>query len=293
MPKGVIFVNAYYHTPAIGYQPARLREELSRLGAEAEILPTDTFPARIEGNRAQISLDRYDFCVFLDKDRYILRAIEQTGMPVFNGYRTVSLCDDKMLGALALAEAGVPQPKTLPGPLCYRPEAALGKETYARAAAYLGEPLIVKENNSSLGAGVHLVAGEEEFAALWERIKLRSWLMQEYIAESRGRDVRVIVIGGRAIGAMQRTSAGDFRSNVAAGGSAAAFPLGEELRAVAEGAARAVGAHFCGVDVLFGKNGYLVCEVNANAFFGAFESATGINVARAYAEHILAALRGA
>ena len=47
------------------------------------------------------------------------------------------------------------------------------------------------------------------------------------------------------------------------------------------------------LNVLFGKNGYLVCEVNANAFFGAFEKATGINVARAYAEHILAALRGA
>ena len=78
----------------------------------------------------------------------------------------------------------------------------------------------------------------------------------------------------------------------AAGGSAAAFPLDDALRTLAERAAAAVGAAFCGVDVLFGKDGYLVCEVNSNAYYGAFERATGQNVAGAYAEHILCSLRG-
>ena len=291
--RGIIFVNAYYHTSAIGYQPARIREELGRRGVPADIAETDSFPVSVGRKDIESAVKGYDFCVYLDKDRYILRALELAGMPVFNGSRTVELCDDKALTALALAEAGVPQPKTLFGPLCYRSEAALGKQTFARAAALLGTPFVVKESNSSLGAGVHLAESEEGFAALWEKIKLRSWLMQEYIAESRGRDVRVIVVGGRALGAMLRTSGGaDFRSNVAAGGSGSAYPLDAELCAVAEGAARAVGADFCGADVLFGKDGYLLCECNSNAFFGTFEQATGLNAAGAYADHILAKMRG-
>lgn len=293
MPKGLILVNAYYHTPEIGYQPARMQEELAKRGVPADILPTDGFPARVAGGRLRAACSGYDFCVYLDKDRYILRALELAGMPVFNGYETVTVCDDKMLTALALAKAGVPQPDTLPGPLCYRSEAALGKDTYARMARLLGEPFVVKESFSSLGAGVHLVGGEGEFAALWEQIKLRPWLAQAYVAESRGRDVRVIVVGGRALGGMLRQSGGtDFRSNVAAGGSAAAFPPDDALRTLAERAAAAVGAAFCGVDVLFGKDGYLVCEVNSNAYYGAFERATGQNVAGAYADYILHSLCG-
>lgn len=147
-------------------------------------------------------------------------------MPVFNGYETVTVCDDKMLTALALAKAGVPQPDTLPGPLCYRSEAALGKDTYARMARLLGEPFVVKESFSSLGAGVHLIGGEEEFAALWEQIKLRPWLAQAYVAESRGRDVRVIVVGGRALGRHAAAVGGtDFRSNVAAGRQRRGVPV--------------------------------------------------------------------
>ncbi len=287
MPKALIYVNAYYHTEQIAYQPARLREELAARGVCAEIAQTDALPVRVEAGGVRADTAGYDLCVYLDKDRYILRALESTGMPVFNSYKTVTLCDDKMLGALALAEQGVPLPETVPGPLCYRGEARLGGQTYARACALLGLPFVVKESNSSLGAGVHLIESEAQFCALWERIKLRPWLMQKFIAESRGRDVRVIVVGGRALGAMLRTSQGDFRSNVAAGGSGAAFPLDAALCAVAERAARAVGADFCGVDVLFGKEGYLVCEVNSNAFFGTFERVTGLNVAGAYAKHIV------
>lgn len=291
--KGLILVNAYYHTPEIGYQPARLREELAARGVPADILPTDGFPVRIGGAGVSLAFAGYDFCVYLDKDRYILRALEQSGLPVFNGYETVTCCDDKALTALALAAAGVPQPKTLPGPLCYRSEAKLGAGMFARAAELLGLPLVVKESNSSLGAGVHLVENEREFSALWEKIKLRPWLLQEYVAESRGRDVRVIVVGGRALGAMLRTSGGaDFRSNVAAGGSGQPFPLDGALRSLSERAAKALKADFCGVDVLFGREGYLVCEVNSNAYYGAFERVTGLNVAGAYAEHILRAVRG-
>ena len=101
---------------------------------------------------------------------------------------------------------------------------------------------------------------------------------------------RVIVVGGRAVGAMRRIAQGDFRSNAELGGRAESVsPDGEAVR-IAERAAALLGLDYCGVDLLPTADGYLLCEVNSNAFFGTFERVTGINVAARYAEHIIAAM---
>ena len=117
-------------------------------------------------------------------------------------------------------------------------------------------------------------------------------MYQEYIRGSAGRDVRAIVIGGRCIGAMLRTSDGkDFRSNIAAGGRGEKYGIGSDGARLAERAALAVGAEYAGVDLLFGDDGFIVCEVNSNAFFGGFESAVGINVAGEYARYVTDAVK--
>lgn len=113
-----------------------------------------------------------------------------------------------------------------------------------------------------------------------------SHLFQEYIAESAGRDLRVIVVGGRVLGSMERVSDGDFRSNIGAGGSGRPYPVGADAAALCVKIADALGLDFCGIDLLFGRRGMLLCEVNSNAFFKEFESVTGVNVAAAYARHI-------
>ncbi|MGN1077741.1 MAG: RimK family alpha-L-glutamate ligase, partial [Candidatus Gallimonas sp.] len=99
-------------------------------------------------------------------------------------------------------------------------------------------------------------------------------------------DVRVIVVGGRAIGSMLRVSERDFRSNAELGGRGEPYELSEEGKTLCEKIARILRLDYCGIDLLFGKESFLLCEVNSNAFFGAFERVTGINAARAYAEHI-------
>ena len=91
---------------------------------------------------------------------------------------------------------------------------------------------------------------------------------------------------------MLRTSDGkNFRSNIAAGGRGEKYELGSDGAHLAECAALAVGAEYAGVDLLFGDDGFIVCEVNSNAFFGGFESAVGINVAGEYARYVTDAVK--
>ena len=288
--RGVALVNAYYQTDEIMYQPRRMQEEFAALGVELEILSADAMPFCVEGGALRSSLAKYDFLVFWDKDKYLLAAAEAAGMPVFNGCYGVTVCDDKMLTFLALADHGIPMPKTLPGLLCYRPEAQLSQAALARAEAELGYPLVVKESYGSLGAGDHLVRNRGELAAVMERVRLKPHLMQQFIGESAGRDVRVVVVGEEALGGMLRTSEGDFRSNLARGGRAEPYPVDGGTAALAVKIARILRLDYCGIDFLLGREGLLACEVNSNAFFGGFERTTGVNVAKKYAEHILRTL---
>ena len=129
-----------------------------------------------------------------------------------------------------------------------------------------------------------------ELLAVMEQVRMKPHLFQEFIRESAGRDLRVIVVGDEALGGMVRISGGDFRSNLARGGRSEPYPVDEETAALAVRIAKILKLDYCGIDFLFGKDGLTVCEVNSNAFFMGFEHTTGINVAKKYAEHILRTL---
>lgn len=288
--KGLILVNAYYDAAAALYPARRLQEEFGALGVLSDVRRNDFFPFSVQGGTLRSRLEGYDFCVYLDKDKYVLRALEEAGLPVFDRGAAIETCDDKMLTFLALAGKGIPMPDTLPGLLCYTPSAPVREETLRLVEERLGLPVVVKECYGSLGKGVYLARDRAQLAAAAGKVKCTPHLFQRFVASSSGRDVRAIAVGGKVIGAMLRTSRGDFRSNIGAGGRGEPYPADEALCAVAEGAARALGLDFCGVDLLFGEDGYLLCEVNSNAFFGEFERVTGINVARAYAAHVLRAV---
>ena len=101
--------------------------------------------------------------------------------------------------------------------------------------------------------------------------------------------MRVIVVGGKAVAAMRRMSRSDFRSNIELGGVGEPYELSDKTAAICERAAAVLGLDYCGIDMLFSRGGEaeILCEVNSNAFFDAFEQATGLNVAGAYADHII------
>lgn len=285
--KGLILINAYSRLPAALHQPKRLKQELEALGVRTEVKRNDYFPLSLnEGGALRNDLGEADFCIFLDKDKYVPRMAEKLGVRLFNRAAAIETCDDKMATHIALAQRGIPMPATMAGLLCYDPDAEVKGGALDLVEQRLGYPLIVKACYGSLGREVTRAddrAALEEIAA---RLKGKPHLFQRYVAESAGKDIRVIVIGGKTEAAMRRTSAGDFRSNLELGGRGEPYEADDALRALCEKTAAALGADYCGIDVLCGREGYLVCEVNSNAFFGGIERVTGINVAQRYARHV-------
>lgn len=287
--KAVILVNPYLSSEAELYQPRRIAEELELLGVEARILP-NAWAGEIGRDGLVESLSReYGFCVYLDKDRYMPRILEKRGMRLFNRAEAVELCDDKVLTHIALSGV-VPMPETLFSPLCYKEHVpAVSADV---AAERLGLSLVVKECFGSLGQQVFLARDRGELQTLSERLKLKPHLYQRFVEESAGRDVRAVCVGGEIVACMERRSETDFRSNLSLGGQGTPFEPTDEIRSLCRKACEALGLDYCGVDLLFGRDGMLVCEVNSNAFFGGIERATGLNIAKIYSEYMLKSLHG-
>ncbi|MBR6788192.1 MAG: RimK family alpha-L-glutamate ligase [Clostridia bacterium] len=287
--KGLILKNSYYDPPFYRHGCERIREELTREGVTADLRDTSLFPLTSSGSVEWDNCD-YDFCVYLDKDKYLSRLLSQK-MRLFNSAEAVEICDDKMLTVERLARLGFPLPATIPGLLCYRPEMDVPRESARTVGQKLGYPVIVKTAFGSMGKGVVKADTEEELWRAMREVKTLPHLFQEYIAESAGRDLRVIVVGGKVVGCMERRSDTDFRSNVGNGGRGIAVACDDGVRDLAESVANALGLDYCGIDLLFSQSGMKVCEVNSNAFFEEFEKVTGINVAGAYAKHIVSEMK--
>lgn len=277
--KAIILVNPYACTEQEAYQPRRIAEELTALGVEVQILKN----AWQGGIGETFQVPACDFAVCLDKDKYFPRMLEAHGIRLFNCARAVELCDDKLLTMIAL-EGKVPMPETIPAPLCYRAGSDVENEFPAER---LGYPLVVKECYGSFGKQVYLARNREALFALQRKLCLRPHLYQKFIAESAGRDLRVIAVGGEPVAAMRRINEGDFRSNLALGGRGEKAEIDGDVRTLCKIVTDALGLDYCGIDLLFGREGYLVCEVNSNAFFGGIERVTHVNVARIYAEYML------
>lgn len=289
MKRALILINAFSKLkPAIN-QPMRLKEELEKLGVEVDIRANSIDTAMIEDSEVISFVRDYDFVVYLDKDKYASALLEQTGIRLFNRHEAVLICDDKMDTHIRLAGHDISMPDTIPGLLCYNDDASI-QEVMSRIKLIenkLGYPCIIKESYGSLGAKVYCANNRDELLLRMDKVKLKSHLFQKMITSSRGRDVRVIVIGGKAICGMKRTSNTDFRSNIELGGIGEPIELPLSFVEISEKVADVLKLDYCGIDLLYGENGEpIVCEVNSNAFFGAMENVSGINVAAKYAKYM-------
>lgn len=288
--KGKILINAYLDSREYLYEAERLKEEFEKLGVEMSVVRLDEYPAIISDGKINIGFSA-DFFVYLDKDKYVLTMLEKAGTKVFNNARAIMTCDDKMATYIALSDNGVPMPKTLPGILCYNQNEKIKSATVEKIEKEIPYPVIVKESYGSLGKRVYLVKNREELLSTLEIVKTKPHLLQEFVKESRGRDLRVIVVGKKYVGAMERFSETDFRSNVGAGGKGIKTEASDDVKALSEKIAKILNLDYCGIDFLYKNDGVTVCEVNSNAYFFTFEKATGINVAKTYAEYILSVLK--
>ena len=291
--RALIVVNAYHYAKSTEHMANRLIEEGKPYGVSFDVKGVDELGLYLdEGGEIEGDLP-YDFGIFLDKDLYASLLLEKKGLRIFDTAKAIALADDKMLTHVALAKQGIRMPKTISAPLRYcegeRPSCFLKEVTSA-----LSFPLIGKLNYGSLGNNVFLLHDEGELEAFEKKHAYEPHLYQEFIASSRGFDVRVIVIGGKFVASMKRRSlSGDFRSNLALGGVAESFLAPLEYQRVAEKASQIMGLDYAGVDLLYGEKGEpILCEVNSNAYVGGIERASGVNVAGAYLKHIVQTIYG-
>jgi ribosomal protein S6--L-glutamate ligase len=151
-----------------------------------------------------------------------------------------------------------------------------------------GLPCIIKLIQGSQGVGVMMATTMAEVQGMLEALWTlgQEILLQELVAESRGRDVRALVIGDRVVAAMRRTArAGEFRSNIHRGASAEAVELPREFAETAVKAARVIGLEVAGIDMLEARSGPKIMEVNSSPGFEGLEAATGKDVATLYVQH--------
>lgn len=275
---GWLVHNAWLNWPVFDRQFGLLED-----AARARGLTLD----RVTNAHAQLA-DAPSFALAFDKDVALLRLLEARGTRVFNSAAAVETCDSKALTYPALLAAGVPQPDTLLVPLRFAPQTAWGK--YADAAIdTLGLPLVAKRARSSWGAGVELVESRAGLLDFLCGLGTEDAVLQRFIAAATGTDARLYFVGDDLVAAMIRRSSGDFRANIAAGGTAEAFAPDAATIAAARGAMGATGLDFGGIDVLFDADGApLICEVNSNAQFVALTEITGVDVAGAILDHVAA-----
>ena len=285
--NGIIVVNAYATTKSELNQALRLQEEFIKLNVSINIVHTDEIAVLIEGGNFSF-VKNFDFCIYLDKDKHILEMLSKLNIKLFNNAKAIEICDDKLLTHITLAQNGITMPKTIGGVLCYYPNVQVKQSILDNAEKQLGYPMIIKEAYGSCGKGVFLANDRDELEEIAEKVKLKPHLFQQFIKSSKGKDIRVIVIGGKCIGGMLRQNDSDFRSNIEIGGSGKHIALNQEQIALCERVANIIKLDYCGIDLLIDNdNKSLVCEVNSNAFFATFEKITQINVAKLYCEHIL------
>ena len=204
----------------------------------------------------------------------VLRHFERQGVMLINGPRAIEAVADKLHSLQILSRSGIPIPKTILGKF------PVDVDLVERE---LGFPVVVKTLKGTRGAGIVLCPDRAQFNDLATLLDGSAagadFIFQQYIAASHGRDVRVLVVDGKAIAAMERRSSdGGFKSNISLGGHASAYDLTPDMASLAVRVACALDLDVAGIDILLDTDGYRICEANSSPGFQALEPACNLNV---------------
>lgn len=213
----------------------------------------------------------------------VVNQFDMMGVAVLNNSVPIARSRDKLRCLQLLARFGVDIPRTV---------MARDRSNIPRLLKDVGGlPAIVKLIRGTQGVGVMLASTLSELEGILATFSDlgQDIVLQEFIAESRGRDVRALVVGDRVVAAMRRRAKrGEFRSNLHRGGQGKAVKLGPAYLEAAVSAARIVGLEVAGVDMLETRDGPKVMEVNSSPGFEGLERATGVDIAGAIIDRALA-----
>jgi ribosomal protein S6--L-glutamate ligase len=269
-----------------------LKEEAKKRGHDVEVIKYRDAYTAIGGTDSVVryrgvTLEKYDAIIPRIAQSYtkygtaIARQFEAQGSYTTASSLAINRSRDKLRAYQVLAKAGVGIPKTV-----FARESASFDDIVSLAG---GAPLIIKVARGTHGNGVVLAETPKAAKAVMQAFYVEgvNFLVQEFVKESAGTDIRALVVGGRVVASVMRQSLdGDFRSNTHQGGEGRPVKLTDDERKTAIKAAKAMGLPICGVDMMRSERGPLVLEVNSSASIMTPEKITGRNVAEKIIEYI-------
>lgn len=255
---------------ALGHQTVRLYEPWFTVSDDELLYDGAPLP------KVDVVIARPNFIEEPSLHTYVMAALKKAGIPIVNGLSSLGACKNKIEMLRLFEEHALPYPKSF---VTKKPQSALV------AARRLGFPVIVKVAFGTFGKGVFYAPNQEVFEPIAEYLTIRDgnpMIVQEFIDEAQHKDLRVFVVGGEVVAAMERTAPeGDVRANTSNGGHGAPVELSQTEHDLALRAALAFDLDIAGVDLIRSNRGPLILEVNANPGFAELESTTGVDVARA------------
>ena len=217
----------------------------------------------------------------------VIRQLERLGVYSCNSSSTVETVKDKLQMHQLLAQSNLPTPKTML--VKFPMDINIVKNE-------IGFPAVIKNVTGSEGAGIYLCESEDKFTDLMELVysnnEKANIIIQEFLQKSHGKDLHVFVLGGKVIGCMKRSSKNSFKANFSRGAKVEPFKLTSEIEWLATETARLVGLDIAGIDLLFDKKGYKICEANSSPGFKGLEMVVGNNVAEQILDYTSLKVRG-
>ncbi len=212
----------------------------------------------------------------------VIRHFERMGVSVINSSDAIDNVKDKLYSHQILAQSNLDIPKTL---LLKHP---IDIEFVQK---HIGFPAIVKTISGSYGRGVFLAETKKQLKQLLSLAELtkKSYniIIQEFVKDTWGKDLRVLVVNNKVVGCMMRQSTDDdFRANLTRGGEGFPYEVNEQIEWLSSESAKALELDIAGVDLLFDNGGYKICEVNSNPGFEGMEQYTKKNIAEEIVQFI-------
>ncbi len=276
------------------YSTRRLKEAAAQRGHEANVLNTLQFAIDLQRGipdlyYRQQELSQYDAVLprigasITYYGTAVVRQFQEMDVFCANSARGILDSRDKLRSLQLLSRHSIGIPATA--------FVSHKKDVLPAIERVGGAPVIVKLIEGTQGIGVLLAESSRTAEAMIELLQSQKQnvLIQKFVAESKGRDVRALVVGDRVVAAMRRVAQGqEFRSNIHRGGHGEVVDLSDDYRETAVRAAQILGLRVAGVDMLEGKNGPQILEVNSSPGLEGIEQCTGLDIAGAIIEYIAA-----
>lgn len=290
--QGIVIYNGSSKTKKVQSCAKRIFDEAINYGIKMHFVKnSDIINFIDENNNIQIiypyNIYKPDFVIAFDKDTNLIEMIEKTGVKTYNSAFSIKNCDEKALMHKILTNSGIKIPKTIIAPLVFK-EYDFNSAYYHNMVDILGVDFILKESIGSFGMQVYKIDSFDTFKSITKSISNRTFIMQQNITDSVGKDIRVSIVDDKVIGAMYRENENDFRANITLGGKATFIEASKDVTDLALKAHKALSLNFSGVDILLSKDGSpVLCEVNSNPNFLSFENASNINYAKEIVKFII------